>query len=906
METSRESLPSTVSAPGGAGAVEALFDGLPEEALRVCAEILRGAEEERDRTLGARLASRAGFVLSAAPEGGPGALFASIPPFPRETRRRDPPNPAAYAQLDPATVRRWFEAGGLFESAMPGYESRPEQVRMAGEVAAAFSAARHLVVEAGTGVGKTMAYLVPAALWSLANDLPVVVSTNTKNLQDQIFRKDLPLVAKLLRSPVRFALVKGRGNYLCLSRLERLVARRESELSPAAMPALARAVAWALRTLSGDLAEFDPGPAPAEAEPGEAPVAARIASDADDCRGRKCPHYGRCFLQRARAASLAADIVVTNHAVFFSEPESAPLALPKAAQVVFDEAHNLEEAATEHFAREVTPRSLRQALRRIHDARRSAAARRRRAPAAGSGLLADLERMLAEGTAGPMATDEARDAMLRIVAEARNLAEAAARSGQAWFRALGALPPRGESQLRLRPSTLEGGAWAGTVPALQRLQDDLYALSRTLSLLSKVFHPEPGDDPPAVPVDRMVARSHGHTVTPSDGQTVARSHGHTVAASDRVTDRPCDRVTVPLALAQRASASADDPLAEMRVAAQAAEAARKLEAADAAVQGLLDTVDFLSRADDPDWAYWVEMAPGRGGRPAAEAGLRAAPVEVAKWLAEGLFEKLDTVVLCSATMSVSGSSAFLAHRLGLDLVDPDRIAECRLGSPFDYARQCLAAVPAFLPPQAAGPGGGAADEAFADAFGGLLARLAEIARGRTLALFTSYATMLAAARRAAPDLERAGIRLLVQGGGPSREALTASFRDESAGPAVLFGTNSFWEGVDLIGDALRCLVIAKLPFDPPGEPLVDARSERVEQTGGSAFRDYAVPNAVIRLRQGFGRLIRHRADRGVAILADPRLYTKGYGAIFRRNLPAELARYEDESALLADVAAFLR
>lgn len=888
MEPTAENLPARAPAPRGVREDEALFDGLPEEALRVCAEILCGAEEERDRALGARLAERAGFVLSAAPEGGPGSLFASIPPFPRETRRREPPNPAAYAQLDPATVRRWFEAGGLFERAMPGYESRPEQVRMAGEVAAAFSAARHLVVEAGTGVGKTMAYLVPAALWSLANDLPVVVSTNTKNLQDQIFRKDLPLVAKLLRSPVRFALVKGRGNYLCLSRLERLVGRRESELSPAAMPALARAVAWALRTLSGDLSEFDPGPAPAAAEPGEAPVAARIASDADDCRGRKCPHYGRCFLQRARAASLAADIVVTNHAVFFSEPESAPLALPKAAQVVFDEAHNLEAAATDHFAREVTPRSLRQALRRIHDARRPASARRRRAPAAGSGLFADLERMLAEGDAGPMASAEARDAMQRLVAEARTLAEAAARSGQAWFRALGALPPRGESQLRLRPATLEGGAWAGTIPALQRFQDDLYALSRALSLLSKVFHPEPGKDPPALPEDRAGA------LALAQGTAAGGAGGSPAGAG------------VVLALAPGTVAGADDPLAEMRVAAQAAEAARKLEAAESAVQGLLDTVDFLSRADDPDWAYWIEMAPGRGGRPAAEAGLRAAPVEVAKWLAEGLFAKLDTVVLCSATMSVSGSSAFLAHRLGLDLVDPDRVAECRLGSPFDYARQCLAAVPAFLPPQAAGPGGGAADEAFADAFGGLLARLAAIARGRTLALFTSYATMLAAARRAAPDLERAGIRLLVQGGGPSREALTASFRDEEAGPAVLFGTNSFWEGVDLIGDALRCLVIAKLPFDPPGEPLVDARSERVEQTGGSAFRDYAVPNAVIRLRQGFGRLIRHRSDRGVAILADPRLYTKGYGAIFRRNLPAELARYEDEASLLADVAAFLR
>ena len=895
MDTTGEMLPATVPAPGGAGADEALFAGLPEDAVRLCAEILSGAEDERDRALGRRLAERAGFVLSAAPAGGRGGIFASIPAYPRDARKRNPPNPATAAQLDPATVRRWFEAGGLFERAMPGYESRPEQVEMAGAVASALSEARHLVVEAGTGVGKTMAYLVPAVLWSLANDAPVVVSTNTKNLQDQIFRKDLPLVARLVRSPVRFALVKGRGNYVCLSRLERLVEKRESELSPAAMPALARAVAWALRTLSGDLAEFDPGPAPASAEPSEAPVAARIASDADDCRGRKCPHYGRCFLQRARAASLAADVVVTNHAVFFSEPEAAPLALPKAAQVVFDEAHNLEEAATDHFAREVTPRSLRQALRRIHDARRGASARRKRAPSAGSGLLADLDRMLAE-SAGLMSTDEARAAMQRIVADARNFAEASARSGQAWFRALGALPRRGEAQMRIRPSTLESGAWDATLPALRRFQDDLYALSQALSLLSKVFHPEPGAEPPRVSLE-------GPALAPA----LPPPGGGAVPA----------RKTVALVLAESASASADDPLAEMRIAAQAAEAARRLEIAEASVQGLLADVEFLSDASDPDWAYWVEMAPGRGGRAAAEAGLRAAPVEVAKWLAEGIFAKLDTVVLCSATMSVSGSTSYLAHRLGLDLLEPGRVAECRLGSPFDYARQCLAAVPAFLPPQAAGsgaPSGGAGERsetegvagaAFVDAFGGLLARLAAIAKGRTLALFTSYATMLAVAQRAAPDLRAAGIRLLVQGSGPSREALTADFRDETAGPAVLLGTDSFWEGVDLIGDALRCLVIAKLPFDPPDDPLVDARSERVEQGGGSAFRDYAVPNAVIRFRQGFGRLIRHRADRGVAILADTRLYTKGYGAIFRRNLPAELRRYDDETALLADVAAFL-
>jgi Rad3-related DNA helicase len=488
--------------------------------------------------------------------------------------------------------------------------------------------------------------------------------------------------------------------------------------------------------------------------------------------------------------------------------------------------------------------------------------------------------------------------MQRIVAEARDRAETSARSGQAWFRALGALPRRGETQMRVRPSTLESGAWDATLPALRRFQDDLYALSQALSLLSKVFHPEPGKDPPTI------EWSDGHTVTRSHDLIVEQSINRTPARLDRVTDRPCDRATIALALAQSASAGADDPLAEMRIAAQAAEAARRLEIAEAAVQGLLSDVEFLSDASDPDWAYWVEMAPGRGGRAAAEAGLRAAPVEVAKWLAEGIFAKLDTVVLCSATMSVSGSTSYLAHRLGLDLLEPDRVAECRLGSPFDYARQCLAAVPAFLPPQVAG-GDAAEGAAFVDAFGGLLVRLAAIARGRTLALFTSYATMLAVAQRAAPDLREAGIRLLVQGSGPSREALTADFRDETAGPAVLLGTDSFWEGVDLIGDALRCLVIAKLPFDPPDDPLVDARSERVEQGGGSAFRDYAVPNAVIRFRQGFGRLIRHRTDRGVAILADTRLYTKGYGAIFRRNLPAELRRYDDEASLLADVAGFL-
>ena len=314
---------------------EEVFSRLPREAAELVAQLLLEAGDEASRALSRRITERLGFSLSSAPPGA--GVFAGLPFFPAGERKRAAPNPAAYRPLEPDDVREWFREGGLL-SDLPGFEHRPEQERLAMAVADAFSGGRHLAAEAGTGIGKTMAYLVPAALWSLRCDVPVVVSTNTKNLQEQVFRKDLPAIAARLRAPIRFALVKGRSNYLCLSRLERLVDRREAELSQEELPALAQTVAWAFLTPDGDLAALDPA------------LSDRVASNADDCRGRKCPHFRRCFLQRARALSLAADVVVTNHAVFFSEPPDRPLALPRAAQVVFDEAHDLEDAATSHFS----------------------------------------------------------------------------------------------------------------------------------------------------------------------------------------------------------------------------------------------------------------------------------------------------------------------------------------------------------------------------------------------------------------------------------------------------------------------------------------------------------------------------------------------------------------------------
>ena len=844
---------------------EEVFSRLPREAAELVAQLLLEAGDEGSRALSRRITERLGFSLSSAPPGA--GVFEGLPFFSAPERKRAAPNPAAYRPLEPDGVREWFRPGGRL-SDLPGFEHRPEQERLAMAVADAFSGGRHLAAEAGTGIGKTMAYLVPAALWSLRCEVPVVVSTNTKNLQEQIFRKDLPAIAARLRAPIRFALVKGRSNYLCLSRLERLVDRREAELSQDELPALAQTVAWAFLTPDGDLAALDPA------------LAERVASNADDCRGRKCPHFRRCFLQRARALSLAADVVVTNHAVFFSEPPDRPLALPRAAQVVFDEAHNLEDAATAHFAREFTPRGMRDFSRRLHRA-----GRRGRRGAEATGALPDLERALLS-SAADAAPPELRTALFGGIAEARAALEAANFSAQRYFLELGPLPPANENALRLVPAVLGGRAWAETVPHLQRLQDDLFRLSEALDALARGLVPPSGAEE-KLPLLREAASP------PPNPLQIA---GHEPPRTPRT---PCEN-------------KEDIPLSDLGVPA---ELALRVGTAAADAKAMLETLDFLASAADRDWTFWVASqrppaAPSarigrrRGPGPAPLGSLHAAPVEVAPFLAQSVFEKLDTAVLCSATLTVGGKPDFLAGRLGLDRVDPDRLSSVFLGSPFDYGKQCLAAVASFLPPQPAGPAGETSEGPFAAAFAHLVEGLARAARGRTLVLFTSYRAMETCARLAGPGLDEAGIRLLVQGEGASRETLARRFRAQ-AEPTVLFGTDSFWEGVDVMGDALSCLVIAKLPFDAPGDPVVAARCERVRENGGEPFHDYSLPAAVIKFRQGFGRLIRHKGDRGCVVAADTRLVTKNYGGAFRKSLPAELRAFPDEASLLDAVSAFL-
>lgn len=805
-------LPARVDAGRGGALAEFDFSGLPEAAVDVICQLLAASGDPALARLAEEMARARPFSLDGTDPLATGdALVAALPEHVFCYAKREIPNPAEYAQLDPFSVGAWFEPGGVFQSAMPEYEYRREQHDMAAAVADAFGSQRHLVVEAGTGIGKTMAYLVPSVLWSLANKVPVIISTNTKNLQEQIFRKDLPVIARIMSRPFKSAVIKGRANYVCLSKVANLLDHREAELVQEQFVPMARVCAWLFRTASGDLSEIEYAGA----------IGDKLASSAEECPGRKCRFHSRCHLQWARNCSLNADVVLTNHSVYFSEPDDKPLALPKHAQVVFDEAHNLEEAATRKFLREVTGYSFRNALRKIHLVTRKKE----------SGYVTKLKKALLENNF--LADAASRDAMFEILDSVAKGVDSVRNSSRRFLRAVAGIPRQDEGVMRMRPQFVESPVWIGVVPLLNDVLDGLCALSDEMERIVNVF----------------IGGAEGGVPEPPE---------------------------------------------------QVAEFWREAAAHFETLKSLESDLDFISSVKDRNWVYWITSSRSRD-TDRVEGGLHAAPVEIAQYMADTLFAKKETVVLCSATMNVGGSPQFIAHRIGLDLVEPERVRSVCIGSPFDYKRQCFAGVPMFLPDVA---GAHASAEAeYTAAFAGLAAKLAVVTRGRMLVLFTSYRMMVDCGARMESALSPEGIRVLRQGAGLSRETITAMFREDR--PSVLLGTDSFWEGVDLMGEVLSCLVIARLPFDAVNDPIVSARSERVAENGGDSFREFALPNAIIKFRQGFGRLIRHNEDRGVVVIADQRICTKNYGSTFRRELPTGLVKFAGADELLKSAGAFL-
>ena len=741
--------------------------------------------------------------------------------------------------LDVERLAAHLEAGGTLGT-MAGYESRPGQLDMARAVTRAFNGREHLMVEAGTGVGKSLAYLVPAVQWSFLNDTPVVLSTATRNLQSQLISSDLPRAAKTLGDEApkfRATLLKGRSNYLCLRMLGEYMQGGYWTLAEDERTAFAHLVDWLHRTPDGDLDDL-----------GDERLRPHLACPPEDCAGRACPFRPKCFIAKARARALKAHVVVVNHALVLAEATNPGGGiLPAYGRLVFDEAHNLEDIATDFFSYELSRPALLQLLGKL--ARPSKV---RRGPGRPRGVLGAVDRLLQRG-------------VFSVKGEAEEVRELLARA-----------------HVQIAFVKTEGDA--------------------LFEVLRRLFAPAP-----EAPIIRI------RCVPGAVGSAATRQYSLHGLFADYT---PAQWDETDLA---EAGTRFEDALA--RLQALLVDLGRLLQAVDAGrdvpvcgdlvaqVQGLAATFTafileskFVLKASDPERVYWAERCGGAGRRFRAQDEVRlvAAPLSVAAEMKRYFYDAKDSVVLCSATLRAGDRFDYMARKLGVALLEPARVKTLVAASPFDYFRQALALAPDFLPDPAVQP------RAYAERLAAFLRDLFDATAGRGLVLFTAYEMMRAVAEAARPLLDAAGIDLLVQGEGVSRESMVAALRQSTpACPVVLFGAQSFWEGVDVPGAALSCVVLARLPFPQAGEPIVEARCDRITEEGGKPFRDYMLPEAQLRFRQGFGRLVRTKRDRGVVVVSDPRIVSKNYGALFRKSVPASVHTVSSEPDLLARVRAFL-
>ena len=694
--------------------------------------------------------------------------------------------------------------GGVMARSLPGYEPRPGQVAMLQAVARAFASGRHLLVEAGTGTGKSLAYLLPALAWARVNEVPVVIATHTVNLQEQLIEKDIPLVAAALNTPVRATLLKGRGHYLCLKTWSETLQEQ-----PAAddAPFLARVAAWLGETVTGDRGELDLFGEDEERWYG-------LSTDAVACTGRRCPWYDRCFLFRARTRADASEVVVVNHALLLSDLKMGSHMLPEHRHLVVDEAHHLDEEASNHLGATLSERRLLDFLSGLDRSR-------------GRGVLGALRRSVQAG--GDLAFDLSSHSsdLARVLARVQGeVAAALAGAAEAfggwrdWARPRVGRGGGGWATVRMEPR--EDG-WAEVAEAGGRLREQMATLQRSLGDLAH----EVEDDPLLGGVGSSAA-----------------------------------------------------------TAAEVAESSARAGEFAAGLQLLLTGA--------PGWVTWLEASTRRAGALGAVT-LRAAPIEPGPLLADGLFAARDSVVLTSATLAVAGSFQYVAGRLGL-LRDRERYDAVAVASPFDFKDQALLAIVDDLP-----------DAREQDAYGkgltAFLGRLLTASGGRGLVLFTSNRMLRSVYSALKPVLEASGIAVLGQGLDGSRGRLAAALRENAA--TVVLGAASFWEGIDVPGDALSCVVVAQLPFWAPDIPLVAARSEAVAAAGLSPFRDLALPQAALRFKQGFGRLIRTGADRGVAVVCDRRLAKSDYGKVFLSSLPGPRVFVGGQDRVLERAAGFL-
>jgi ATP-dependent DNA helicase DinG len=700
--------------------------------------------------------------------------------------------------LEEEKLTAFFKEGGSLSGSLQQFEYRKPQNEMALAVGRAFNQKAFLLAEAGTGVGKSMAYLVPAVQWTQNNrKSKAVVSTHTKTLQDQLFTKELPLLAELFSTPFLAVLLKGRTNYLCIRRWKNLLSHASTTLSPETRRQLLPIVLWASETRTGDIEENS-----GFHQQRQHFLWSQLHSEAAHCSGSQCAFADSCFYQNVRRAARAAGILVVNHALLFSDVASDFRVLGDYDTLIIDEAHQIERTATQSIGRTLHWWDFRDLCQRLYATSPQEA-----------GILKGMEQHVAaiagdEGAAGEMSR-----LLLRLKDGSEKLLEASyqyfQRLGDWTQDRLGGRTAFAKIRLRQCEALRDAAGEAGS-----ELEEALKGLAGDLKDLITLF------------MDSGLAPSQETTTW--------------WAEMDSVLD-------------QTASLS--------------------------------DLLEYFTRGDYEDDVVWCE-ASGTGEK--RYVTLYTAPLNIGELLRTMLFPRLERCVLTSATLTVGGSFAYIASRLGLDEMENERLDTGYFGSPFDYAAQVRILIPTYLSTPKSG--------SFTGEVGRLLDRVLSIHARGTMVLFTSHAMLREVYRLIAPPLEARGVRVLAQNLSGSRHQLLQIFREDRQ--SVLLGTNSFWEGVDVPGDALELLVIPKLPFDVPTEPLVEARTEQVELVSGSGFLNYAVPEAIVRFRQGFGRLIRSGNDRGAVLFLDHRIVHTRYGTLFLQSLPAPALECANEDDLL--------